>query len=345
MNGKADNSDLIDFIRQGPPIAATNHRIPRHVAPFRTTMDSDELSGAGGGRAVDANIPDIRDSLCSTNVTESIPSMHSSINSKSALLRNQGASTMSSKMYGAGGGDDDMLIPKRKTRRVRDPYAIDLSDEDEDDEDGGGREDMHRIQQTAKSPVKREESLAEFLRNYDPPPEPMSSPPRMPKKKASAPSLMARFSRSGGKDKDKDRAPTRGDQGAGARGGYVPIKVSMPAGYDPYGGSVDSNNNNSSRSPPVTRNRGTSLTSHPTARMPMKKFEPREAVASKTPTADLAAFLRDSAPPQGPLSAGSDDRTPLHLGDESGGGGSGGGGGSAIGKRFGRRKKSMAMLT
>ncbi|KAG6009035.1 hypothetical protein E4U21_003366 [Claviceps maximensis] len=367
VDGKADNSDLIDFIRQGPPIASTNHRIPRHVAPFRTTMDSDELSGVGGGRAVDASIPDIRDSLCSINVTESIPSMHSSINSKSALLKNKGASTMASNMYGGpgggvGGGDDDMM-PRRKTRRVRDPYAIDLSDEDEEyeEEDGPGggpgegyarEEDIYRVQQTtAKPAVKREESLADFLRNYDPPPEPVSSLPRIPKKKASAPSLMAIFSRSGGKDKDKDKdkvqAPTRGGQGQGAstRGGYVPIKVSMPTGYDTFG-SVDNKNNyysngdNSARSPAVSRNRGTSLSSHPTRTIPMKKYEPREAVASKTETADLAAFLRDSAPPRDHSSMGGADRAPLGLDDESGGGG-----GSGTGKRFGRRKKSLAVLT
>ncbi|KAG5973821.1 hypothetical protein E4U55_000262 [Claviceps digitariae] len=351
VDGKADNSDLIDFIRQGPPIASTNHRIPRHVAPFRTTMDSDELSGAAGGRAVDASIPDIRDSMCSTNLTESSPSMHSSVNSKSALLRNKGASTMTSTMYGGGGGDDDMM-PKRKTRRVRDPYAIDLSDEDEEEEeeeeDGrrggrglGGEEDIYRIQQSAKPMVKREESLAEFLRNYNPPAEPVSSPPRMPKKKASAPSLMARFSRSGGKDKDKDKASSsRGGQVASARGGYVPIKVSIPAGYDAYGpvDNKDYNNSSNLSAPAVTRTRGTSLTSHPTARVPMKKFEPRDAVASKTQTADLAAFLRDSAPPRDPSSVVNADRAPLHLEDESSSVG-----GSSIGKRFGRRKKSMAV--
>ncbi|KAG5951262.1 hypothetical protein E4U53_003478 [Claviceps sorghi] len=334
VDGRVDNSDLIDFIRQGPPIASTSHRIPRHVAPFRTTMDSDELSMAVGGRAVDASIPDIRDSLCSTHVTESAPSMHSSINSKSALLRNRGASAMSGNMY--GGGDDD-VTPQRKTRRVRDPYAIDLSDEDEEEEEGGpgGGQGPHRARQTAKLPMQREESLAEFLQNYNPPAEPVSSPPRIPKKKASAPSLMARFTRSGGKDKDKDKDKDRdrdrpfsirGNQGASPRG-HVPIKVSIPADYNPHAnGPVDNNNN--TRSQPAGRTRGTSLTYSP-GRVPTKKFEPREAVASKTPTADLAAFLRSSAPPRD-HAVGAERAAK----EEEGGG---------MGKRFGRKKKSLAV--
>ncbi|KAL3953127.1 hypothetical protein ACCO45_013070 [Purpureocillium lilacinum] len=160
VDTRNDNSDLIDFIRQGPPIATSGHRIPRHVAPFRSTMDSDQMSGAIGGKAVDATIPEIRYSQASTNVTDnSMPSMQSSVNSSSALLKNKVAPAPTS------GFDDQGMMPQRKQRRVRDPYSIDFSDDDEEDI------------LTPKPPVKKEESLAEFLRNYDPPPEPPSSPP------------------------------------------------------------------------------------------------------------------------------------------------------------------------
>lgn len=152
---KGDNSDLIDFIRQGPPVVgASTHRIPRHVAPFRNTMDSDQMTGANGGRAVDATIPEIRHSQASTNVTEnSMPSMQSSINSSSALLKKNNGGGMPSKMF-----DEDDMMPQRKQRRVRDPYALDFSDEEDDDELFGT---------TPKPPVKKEESLAEFLANYE----------------------------------------------------------------------------------------------------------------------------------------------------------------------------------
>ncbi|KAG6108953.1 hypothetical protein E4U13_006183 [Claviceps humidiphila] len=358
VDGKADNSDLIDFIRQGPPIASTN-RIPRHVAPFRTTMDSDEMVAAIGGKAIDATLPDFRDSLCSTDPTDEPLSMHSSINSKSALLRNKGPSTVAGKSFGAP--DDTTMAPTRKTRRIRDPYAIDLSDEDEDEappseEPSQTSQTTHHNPPPRKSqtlpPLKREESLGEFLRNYDPPAIPPSSPPRIPKKKASAPSLMARFrsstiDKNKDKDKDKDKArnkdspPSRGPPGTSASTntssatgrGYVPITVNMPShsNYDKF--NLNPNTNPVEARAPSgggtvrSRMRGTSLSSSSVGgRVPMKKFEPRDAVAGQSRTADLAAFLRDSAPPMG-----------QGQGQEEGSGGGG------IARRFGRKKKSMAV--
>ncbi|KAK2595139.1 hypothetical protein QQS21_007165 [Conoideocrella luteorostrata] len=317
VDSRAESSDLIDFIRQGPPIAPS-HRIPRHVAPFRTTMDSDQMSGAIGGKAVDANIPDIRNSQGSTNITESsMPSMHSSVNSKSALLRNK-AGAVPNKMF----GDEDMM-PKRKTRRVRDPYAIDFSDEEEEEED-----DEHAVE-TPRLPVKKEESLAEFLRNYEPPPDPVSPPnPRLPKKKASAPSLIGRFTR-GTKDKDRDSVSIKGPpevrsvHSRASGRGYIPIQVNMPPGYDMYGPIENTGS--------AIRTRGASIASSTAARIPMKKFEPREPVANRSQTAELAAFLRDSAPPpnNAPLAI---DRAPSRQ-EESGG----------ISRMFGRRKKPLAV--
>ncbi|KAG5969717.1 hypothetical protein E4U58_001149 [Claviceps cyperi] len=348
VDAKADNSDLIDFIRQGPPIASTN-RIPRHVAPFRTTMDSDEMVAAIGGKAIDATLPDICDSLCSTNPTDGPPSMHSSINSKSALLRNKGPSTVAGKPFEAP--DDTTMAPIRKTRQIRDPYAIDLSDEDEDQAPSSEEplQATHHNPPLQKfqtlPPLKREESLGEFLRNYDPPAIPPSSPPRIPKKKASAPSLMARF-RSSTIDKNKDKArnkecpPSRGpppgtsdSTNTGATGrGYVPIMVSMPSNCDKF--NLNSNTSPvEARAPPGggtlrSRMRGTSLSSLSVGgRIPMKKFEPRDAVAGQSRTADLAAFLRDSAPPMGGQGQGQEE----------------GSGGSGISRRFGRKKKSMAV--
>ncbi|KND88916.1 hypothetical protein TOPH_06503 [Tolypocladium ophioglossoides CBS 100239] len=315
VDGKGDNSDLIDFIRQGPPIATSSHRIPRHVAPFRTTMDSDQMSGAIGGKAVDATIPEIRYSQASTNLTDnSMPSIQSSVNSSSALLRNK-SPTAPSKIF-----DEEGLMPKRNQKRIRDPYAIDFSDEEDEEED---------IVATPKPPVKKEESLAEFLRNYDPPPEPVSAPaPRLPRKKASAPSLIGRFTRSStreGRDSNVPSGPLRStkqdsrslNSRAGAKSGYIPIQVSMPTGYDRYG-PIDA---------PAGRPRMASTASS-AARVSMKKFEPREAVSSRSQTADLAAFLRDSVPPESAI-GGPPIRDPSRQ-EES----------SSFSKMFGRRKKT-----
>jgi hypothetical protein len=318
-DSRADNSDLIDFIRQGPPGAGNSHRIPRHVAPFRNTMDSDQFNAAIGGRAIDATIPEIRYSQASTNVTEnSMPSMHSSVNSSSALIKNKNSPAPTSHAF-----DDEMMMPKRKTRRVRDPYAIDFSDEEDDDD----------LIAPVRAPPKKEESLAEFLRNYEPPPEPapvVTAKP--PKKKASAPSLITRFARGSSSNKESSVTQSAGpsftsdsrslhsrvgnsNSNNKNKSGHVPIQVQIPPGYDAYG--------------PISATsttRETPTTASP-RRVPMKRFEPREAVSANTRTSDLASFLRDSAPPPDPTTSPS---RPTFVPEESNG----------LSKMFGRRKKT-----
>jgi hypothetical protein len=291
IDSREDNSDLIDFIRRGPP-GGGNPRIPRTVAPFRTTMDSDQMSGAVGGKAIDANLPDIRYSQASTNNTaESMvaPSMHSSINSQSALLKNKPS-------YQSGTFDDDDMMPKRKTRRVKDPYAIDFSDEDDDLDPYGSNK------RRPPKPAPKEESLADFLMNFEPPPaaEPvpfdLSSSSRAGiKKKSSTPSLMARFGRGG--TSSSAASASSGSHATGANGangangatksrGYIPIQVNMPPGYDKYGPIGD---------------QPTGVPKPSAGRVQMKRFEPREPVpsAGRSTTQDLADFLRNSGPPPG----------------------------------------------
>ena len=302
-----DNSDLIDFIRRGPPSATVN-RIPRTVAPFRTTMDSDQMAGAVGGRAVDAQIRDIdvRGSETSTTVTEySMPSVHSSsINSQTGLLRNKALPAQGINRQGAL--DADMPIPQRKSRRARDPYAIDFSD-DEEDEDSGPRP-------TRNAPQK-EESLADFLKNYAPPSETPVQPlavsqlQNRPKKKSSAQSLISRFTRRDGTQTsgnmggprsprspkalpDAPRSPSI--RSSGGRG-YIPIQVNMPPGVDRY--------NPSYGAPKAMSSMGGGAPGS-TGRVRMK-FEPREAVSvpSRSGTSDLADFLRNSEPPPGAMAS------------------------------------------
>ncbi|KAG7128358.1 hypothetical protein HYQ45_011979 [Verticillium longisporum] len=307
VDSREDNSDLIDFIRRGPPSSHNNPRIPRHVAPFRSTMDSDQMTGAIGGKAIDASLPNIRYSQASTNVTDvTMPSVQSSVNSQSALIKNNRQNDVI---------DEEDFMPKRTQRRVKDPYAIDFSDEDEDDLDG-----------PPKPPQKQEESLADFLRNYQPPPEPVVQTPlaNRPKKKASAPSLIGRFTRGINHGSQSQAATNRGAQAslaeprssssrqAGGALGHTPIQVSMPPGYDQYG-PIDGTRQ------PATQSSG---------RVPMKKYEPREASSAVTRTSDLASFLRDSEPPP-QLNPPS-----LYSTQEQSSSGSG------FSKMFGRRKKS-----
>lgn len=312
VDKREDHSDLIDFIRRGPTgHNPGTHRIPRAVAPFRNTMDSDQLSAATGGKAIDANIPDLRYSQVSS-ATDMSPSMHSSINSQSALLKKK------SNLQLAGNTVDEnkpMQMPVRKTRRVRDPYAIDFSDE----------EDEEAFAKPARPPVKKEESLAEFLMNYEPPPEAAPAPPpaqKSPartKKKSSASNLINRF-RGGGSSSSHSNAPPvpplpRTGTASSSGKGFLPIHVNMPPGYDKYG----------------TADRGAPPRTAPSAGgMPRKKYEARDpmAASAKSETSDLAAFLKSSEPPppSGPV-------TPAHAPPEEQG--------NAVSRMLGRRKKSM----
>ncbi|KAI0100139.1 hypothetical protein GGR51DRAFT_551644 [Nemania sp. FL0031] len=272
VNTSSESSELIDFIRRGPPSAnGNNHRIPRTVAPFRNTQDSDYMTSAVGGKAVDAIIPNVRTSQASTNITEA--SAPSSMNSQSALLNKSNGR----QLYTGNNFDEDDMMPKRTRRHIRDPYAIDYSDGDDDDDDG--------FDANPRPPPKKEESLIDFLNNYPPPAEPLVQSVVPPKKKASAPNLIARLragSSSGLNGSSHGRkASVVSDSRSlssrmGPRANHTPIVIPEPP---------DS---------PRTTSYG---------RVPMKKFEPREASFSRSQTTDLANFLRDSQPPPPPMTA------------------------------------------
>ncbi|TLD25013.1 hypothetical protein PspLS_05579 [Pyricularia sp. CBS 133598] len=308
VDPREDNSDLIDFIRRGPQ-TKDNPRIPRTVAPFRNTMDSDQFATASGGKAVDATLPDIRHSAASTSVTEN--SVPSSINSQSALLRKD--KSMASARGGQSNAnmfDEEDMIPKRKQRRVRDPYAIDFSDEEDDDFEEATPKPSRRLQ----PPIEKEETLAEFLMNVPPPKEtspvpfnlPSQNPPT-PKKKSSTASLMARFTRRDSTKTDRNKADKESNKltkqpdsnsiapqsRAGGGRGYVPIQVNLPPGVNDYGAI-----------PPRPKTTGSS------GRVPMRKFEPREAVpVPNRAISELADFLRNSEPPRnfGPAAYGGEN--------------------------------------
>ncbi|PYI28283.1 hypothetical protein BP00DRAFT_264229 [Aspergillus indologenus CBS 114.80] len=132
-------SDLIDFIREGPPTPGA-HRISRAVAPFRDTMDSDELQALESGR------PSMQGSLTANTLT--------SVGSHTGLLET-GLRSSTPTTYSKEISED--IRPKRTQRRVRDPYAIDSDDDDLED-----------LLEPAK-PKRDEESLMDFLRNVPPP--------------------------------------------------------------------------------------------------------------------------------------------------------------------------------
>lgn len=177
-----ETSDLIDFIRQGPPADRNDgsHRILRNVAPSRST--SDETRYLNNVKAKDTN------SLASTLDSSA---SKSSVNSRTGLLdtsnKQSSKSSTQSSAEKRTAHYDDPVQPVRKQRRVRDPYAIDF-DSDGDDE----------ASHTPK-PYPKEESLLDFL-NSEPPPSVNLSPPlinvsRSMQRKTNT-SMRSRFSRS-----------------------------------------------------------------------------------------------------------------------------------------------------
>ncbi|EPE30435.1 hypothetical protein GLAREA_03402 [Glarea lozoyensis ATCC 20868] len=269
-------SDLIDFVRSGPQVETNGgHRISRTVAPFRTTMDSDQMVGAVGGKAIDASFQDARYSVASNSV-------QSSVNSASGLLKH--AAVNKPMQSQRNDFDEEDRMPKRKTRRVRDPYAIDLSDEDED------------FMPAPRAKPIQEESLADFLRNVPPPPEPTTtsvfdSVPKPHakgiKKKSSSPSLMSRFGRRDSAPAvQKPKTSSGPESRNGSRNGastHAPItaKYHAPAPSAPQDRSYNSTQADAARS-----------------RVPRKTYQPRDAVlSSANRTNDLADFLMRSEPP------------------------------------------------
>lgn len=291
-------SDLIDFVRSGPQLDKQNHRIPRTVAPFRTTMDSDQMSGAVGGKAIDASLSDARYSQATLSVG---PSAEGSVSSQSALLSKQNVETFaafqspptnykktsSSIQNNYSTFEEEDRMPKRKTRRVRDPYAIDLSDEDEEEFAAVSR----------PKPVQ-EESLADFLRSVPPPPEPVvtsvfDNVPRPNssktiKKKSSSPSIMARFGRSNSSGNIAQQRSTEAPPPLPKAPAYTPIAAKFSTTYGKNPNDLDSKENgNYVRQ--VDSARG---------KVPQRRYEAREASYKSAPrTNDLADFLMSSPPP------------------------------------------------
>jgi hypothetical protein len=142
-------SDLIDFIREGPPMPGGAHRIPRTVAPFRNTIDSDDIMMENTTSS----------SFVSTGNGSTPNKSLSSLGSRTALLdSNRNKPT-------ASGSPTDFNDPKpvRKQRRAPDPYAID------DDDDDALLEELLEKEANPK-PRREEESLMDFLRDAPPPP-------------------------------------------------------------------------------------------------------------------------------------------------------------------------------
>ncbi|KAI9671973.1 MAG: hypothetical protein M1817_002296 [Caeruleum heppii] len=156
-SARNNSADLIDFIRQGPPEDRNGAIVQGTRGPGVQRKFSTERSPAVS--RIQASR--VSNSTLSTNhgsLKSQPQSVESSTNSQSGLLRRNADA--------AGSSDfDEVPMPKRKQRRIKDPYAID-SDSEED----------YDITSTPKAkPQRQEESLMDFLRNVPPPNAPTTS--------------------------------------------------------------------------------------------------------------------------------------------------------------------------
>lgn len=170
------NADLINFIRDGPEEQG-QHRISRSVAPFRNTMDSDQFNEMGGVAAYNGGKP--QDLKLNTNVNAAPSTKNATkspgpraVGTPRSTVAN-GVSPMTSAppptMHPAHSGQPQILNLRaqqsaggdveRKRYRNKDPYAIDLDSDEEDDD----------LLTALPRNKRREESLADFLRNSEPP--------------------------------------------------------------------------------------------------------------------------------------------------------------------------------
>ena len=299
------SSDLIDFIRQGPPVdrADGNRRIPRTVAPFRRTMDSDEIHDMGHGRSKDVGTPNSVTSTQGSLVLSK--SIHSSANSRTGLLdstnrKNVQEPPSRSNVRSPPGLDDPPHLV-RKQRRVRDPYAID-SDSEED------------VDGSTPKPQREEESLMDFLRSMQAPSQgpSINTPNEAPKtngrtlqRKSSGPSIRSRFARSGSTSIGTKASPAKSpsqpltispsNRSRSDAPQIPPLNEASPPLMASIGASTDTYQSRMTNSARMDRDRTVSgpKTIRPLAR-PQVRLEHEEIGSSR----DLADFLRSSGPPE-----------------------------------------------
>lgn len=309
------SSDLIDFIRQGPAHdrGDGSHRIPRTVAPFRTTMDSDEIQALGSGKGKE--VLDASSSIASTQDSLApVKSIHSSSNSRTALIDNTNRSkarNVSAPVALNPPRPDEPPHPVRKQRRVKDPYLIET---DTDDDDG---------LTTTPKPQHQEENLIDFLRSVTPPPsrpiipsafDGIQKPTRNTlQKKSSGPSMRDRFAQNSLPPSSSKISMTKAVQRPSSGPSSVRLKNEAPQ-IPPLSARATS--------PHLITQVGTRLDSYRPTRPTYAAHIDRERNGTRrtyqarperepdSGLSELADFFRNSGPPSPPLAQTPPAKTP-----------------------------------
>jgi hypothetical protein len=256
------HDDLIDFIRQGPP-SATNgqHRIPRNVAPFRTTVDSDQFDHMLDGHG------NVESAYGSTVSTLESNQSNQTINSRTGLLPEPKTvqpaySNTPQKLSGNMASNSEPAITRTR-RRVKDPYAIDVSDEEAEDED-----QLTALPHSSQPPAAKQESLMDFLNGMEPPTNSKPQPFVLSDETIAA--AKARASTSNSTLSSSNTTTRNGHHSPNSQFGAISataVASDAPRAYKP----------------------------RLQARSPAANDGPR---GGKAATSDLADFLRNSGPPE-----------------------------------------------
>jgi hypothetical protein len=254
------NDDLIDFIRQGPPSAPNGQpRIPRSVAPFRTTVDSDQFDTMLGGHA---NVESAYGSTAST--LESTQT----VNSRTGLIPEpkvvQPAYSNTPQQLSGNMASNAEPHITRTRRRVKDPYAIDMSDDEDEDED-----QLTALPPSSQPPpAARQESLMDFLNGMDPPTTSKPQPFMLSQETIAA--AKARANASNSTLSSTHTATRNGPSSYGAISS-TSVASDAPRAYKP--------------------------------RLQAREPAVGDVRSSKTATSELADFLRNSGPPEPPMTS------------------------------------------
>ncbi|KAF2224019.1 hypothetical protein BDZ85DRAFT_280638 [Elsinoe ampelina] len=150
------NDGLIDFIRTGPGSGKQDARPSKDIAPFRYSMDSDDMRLPV--ETINLDDPTRNPSMTPSMANGSYDHHRGSVstmatmqtmntyNSHAPLVSNRGGTSISSPISLGGNTTPKLNTQPKKSRttknsdgvtryRNKDPYAIDISDEDDDDEE------------------------------------------------------------------------------------------------------------------------------------------------------------------------------------------------------------------
>ena len=281
VSRRSGTNDLIEFLREGPPASA-------------------------GGLSSQTSIGNGRASAASTQYSSVAPrSIQESMNSSTALLDSNRAQAknvvdVTSEYRSAGGNAPAPQrngMPARKQHRVKDPYAIDDSDDDLDEQ--------HTAAHAKRS---QDESLIDFLRNTAPPPG--SSPPAIlagPSNASSAAAAAGSVKRQSSTQGIRERIMRSASRSSLTRKGSV--THSQPATSNDDSRTYYRSGGNARDTSPHLVQTGKKIDAYkPTTvthaahvdrnRSHMKARGPTSS--SRTGTADLADYLKNSGPPDVP---------------------------------------------